>query len=158
LHSIIPSWQESSHAPAPLQMNPSSQAVPSSDPEQSPEAPQYERSVKGSMQVPLHSISPFWHESSHVPAPLQMNPSWQVTPSLAPEQSPEAPQCVRSVRGSMHFPSQFINPDWQDSSHVPAPLQINPSSQAVPAFSSSQLPEAPQYVRSVRGSMQAPPQ
>ena len=87
-----------------------------------------------------------------------MKPAAQVVPSSAPVQVPEAPQKVRSVSGSTQVPPQERRPAWQDSSQVPAPLQMKPAAQVVPSSAPVQVPAAPQKVRSVSGSMQVPPQ
>ncbi|WP_049949392.1 hypothetical protein [Sorangium cellulosum] len=152
-HATSPLWHDSSHRPAPLQISPAAHATPASLPVQSPLAPQWSRSVSGSTHVPPHATSPLWHDSSHRPAPLQISPSAHASPASLPSQSPLAPQWSRSVSGSMHVPSHATSPLWHDSSHRPAPLQISPSAHATPASLPVQSPLAPQWSRSVSGSM-----
>jgi hypothetical protein len=81
----------------------------------------------------------------------------QLAPAVPPEQAPEAPQCASSVVGSMQVPPQFTWPEGQVTAHTPL-AQISPvSEQLVPSLTPAQLPDAPQYVRSVAGSMHVAP-
>jgi hypothetical protein len=70
-------------------------------------------------------------------------------------QAPLAPQCVASVCGFTHAPSQLTKPagHWQ----LPA-VQVSPAAQAVPAVAPVQAPLAPQCVASVCGLTHDPPQ
>ena len=113
-------------------------------PEQSGAAPQYERFVCGSTQLPPQAISPEGQgEVVQVPA-LQTSPAAQVAP---PVQVAETPQCAGSFLGSMQAPAQVARFGAQVGAHIPAE-QTWPSWQAVP------IPhdDAPQYVRSRCGS------
>jgi hypothetical protein len=81
---------------------------------------------------------------THFPL-AQIWPASQVTPTvLGVAQSPEAPQCVRSVSGSMHSVPQKSCPKGQEATHLPA-VQSRPCSQLAPdVFAVAQSPEAPQ--------------
>ena len=57
-----------------------------------------------STQVPLQSVSPAWHESSHTPKPLQTSPGSQGLP--------QAPQLARLVSVSTQVPLQSVRPTW----------------------------------------------
>lgn len=58
---------------------------------QSPEAPQYPRSLVGLTQMPPQLTCEPGQDTAHTPL-LQTWPAAQTVPSLAPVQSPEAPQ------------------------------------------------------------------
>ena len=108
----------------PLQTLPDAHAAPALPPP-SPQpavAPQFVRLVVGSMHVPPQLMRPAWHESAHAP-PLQTCPAVHDVPVVPPPtpQAPVAPQCVRSVVGSMHVP-QLMSPGWHETAHAP-PLQ-----------------------------------
>jgi hypothetical protein len=152
---VSPAWQEIAQAPA-LQIWPALQGEPPLAPAQSPEAPQKSRSAIGSTHFPPQNTCPARQLGTQAPA-AQTSPDAQATPPSAPPQVPEAPQCARSVSGSVHWPLQSTSPAWQLSPHCP-PEQSCPSAQAVPADAPVQVAEAPQWFRSVPGSMQLPPQ
>jgi hypothetical protein len=132
---------ETWHRP-PEQTWPAGQTFPSLAPAQSPDAPQYVRFVSGSMQLPPHSTRLEGQESWQVPSE-HTSPAAHEVPSLAPVQSPEAPQYPRSVCGLTHVPLQLICEPGQDTAQVPAP-QTWPAGQTLPSFAPVQSPEAPQ--------------
>ncbi len=90
------------------------------------------------MHVPLHAMRPAWQLSSHTPL-LQTSPASHVSPAFAPSQSAVAPQCMRSVSGSMQPPPHASSPAGHDNAHAPS-LHTSPAPQT--------LPHAPQFVLS----------
>jgi hypothetical protein len=132
---------ETWHVPA-LQTWPATHAVPSLAPAQSVVAPQYPRSVCGSMQVPPQLIWPPGQDTWQVP-PLQTWPEMHAAPALPPAQSPDAPQWARSVCALTHVPPQLICVPGHDVAHVPL-LHTSPEAQAVPALAPTQWVVAPQ--------------
>jgi hypothetical protein len=143
--STRPAWQESWQEP-PEQTWPEAQAVP--------QVPQLALSEAASTHFPPQSMRPDWQERAQVP-PLQTSPEAQTDPDVGPEQLPEAPQKARSESGSTHLPPQSTSPAWQDNWQAP-PEQVSPSVQAWPASAPAHEPEAPQWVREVKGSVQTP--
>jgi hypothetical protein len=127
---------------------------------QLPVAPQFVALVVGSTQVPLQLISVPGHETWHELA-VQTLPLAHAVPALPPPmpQSPEAPQCVRLVVGSMQIPPQLISVPGHDTWHEPL-AQTVPAPQMAPTVPPPlpQSPEAPQLERLVDGSTQVPPQ
>jgi hypothetical protein len=125
---------------------------------QSPVAPQCARLLDGSTQVPPQLTSPAWQVNAHLPA-LHTWPAPQTLPAPPPPlpQPGVAPQKRRLVLGSTHVPVQLTNPVSQESEHSPA-LHTSPAAQAWPDVppSASQSAVAPQWSRSLAGSMHAP--
>ena len=160
-----PAWQESWQVP-PLQTWPAGQVLPALPAPLTPQpvvAPQKERLVSGSTQVPLQSTRPAWQDSWQLP-PLHRCPTGQEEPTLpepASPQAPVAPQKRRLVSGSMQVPPQLTRPDWQVSVQLP-PEQIWPAAQVAPSLlpppTLVQSPVAPQKVRLTVASTQVPPQ
>jgi hypothetical protein len=124
-------------------------------------APQWVRSVAGSTQTPPQLTWPLGHETEQVPA-LQTLPLAQLVPALPTPETPQpvvAPQCVRSVFGSTQTPPQLTCEPGHETEHEPL-LHTLPLAQTAPALPLP-LPQpavAPQWVRSVAGSTQTPPQ
>jgi hypothetical protein len=98
------------------------------------------------------------HETEQVPE-LQTLPAAQIAPALTPVTQPVvAPQWLRSVRGSTQTPPQLTWEPGHETEQVPE-LQTLPAAQIAPALSPVTQPVvAPQWLRSVRGSTQTPPQ
>jgi hypothetical protein len=124
LQLIWPPGQETWQLP-PLQTLPAAHVAPGLPPP-GPHpvvAPQFVRLVVGSMHVPPQLMRPAWQESAHAP-PLQTCPAVHDVPPDPPPtpHAPAAPQCVRSVVGSMHVPPQLMSPGWQETAQPP-PLQ-----------------------------------
>jgi hypothetical protein len=89
-HAIWPSGQLAAHLPS-VHTCPAAQVSPVLVPEQSPEAPQWARSVAGSTHLSPHSNCPFRQLAVQTPA-AHTCPEAQATPALVPAQSPVAPQ------------------------------------------------------------------
>jgi hypothetical protein len=135
---------------------PVGQAAPAAAPEQSAEAPQWVALVSGSMQPPSHFT--WLAAQTTVQAPAEQTwPEPQAAPASAPPHAPLAPQWVRLVRGSRQVPSHFTWLTGQTRAQAPA-LQTWVAPQAAPASAPLQAPLAPQWVRLVCGSTQAPSQ
>jgi hypothetical protein len=141
LQLMRPPWHESWQVP-PAQTCPGEQMAPALPPLQSELAPQWARSVSGSMQVEAQLMSPVWQVSWQLP-PTQTSPEPQAAPALTPWQSAEAPQCAPSFEGFTQVPPQLTRPVWQESWHDPL-LQTWPEVHEVPAFPPVQSPTAPQ--------------
>jgi hypothetical protein len=156
---IWPEGQETAQAPLLHNLPVSAQFSPSLAPWQLPTAPQYVWSDDGLMHAAPHAICP--PGQPHVP-PVQIAPVPTVVPQAAPAEAPlhapEAPQCVALVCGSTQTPPHEICEPGQLTWHAPATHILPVSEQSSPMLTPAQLPEAPQYVRLVLGSMQAPPQ
>jgi hypothetical protein len=148
-------WQEPL-----LQTYPFVHAAPALPPPvpQRPLAPQYERLVSGSTQVPPQSIWVPGQATAQLPF-AQTFPAGQGVPAFPVPHVPLAPQLLRLVSGLTHTPPQLISLPGHDTSHDPA-LQTFPFVQAAPALPPPlpQSPVAPQLVGLLSGSMQAPPQ
>jgi hypothetical protein len=117
------------------------------------------------MQVPLQLMSGEAQDAPHVPEE-QTVPAPQVLPGipgagLMASQSPDAPQYVGSVSGSMQRPPHFTWLLGQETMQLP-PIQTCPPLQTapelLPAVPVTQVPVAPQWVGSLLGSTHAPPQ
>jgi hypothetical protein len=131
-----------------------------------PVAPQNVGLLVGSMQVLPHLIVPDWHDTAHAPE-VHTLPAAQVVPAvpgagLTLSQSPEAPQKVRLVAGSMQVPPQLICVPAHVTAQVELTQILPLVAQFVPsvpgaALRLSQSPEAPQNVRLLVGSTHAPP-
>jgi hypothetical protein len=141
LQLTCPTAQEVEHAPA-LHTSPDAQIAPSLMPMQSPLAPQKSRLLAGWMQVPPQLICVPPQDTWQSPAE-QTWPAGQMFPSLAPVQSPEAPQKVRLVSGSTQLPAHSTRLVGQESWQVPSE-QTSPEVQAAPSLAPVQSPEAPQ--------------
>jgi hypothetical protein len=103
-----PVWQDRLHVPF-EQTWPAWQTLPECVPEQSALAPQKELLLRGSMHVPLQSMSSVWQDRLHVPFE-QIWPAWQTLPECVPEQSALAPQWELLLLGSMQAPLQLTSP------------------------------------------------
>jgi hypothetical protein len=158
-----PLGHETEQLPA-AQTWPEAQTVPPLAPWQLPEAPQLSRLVCGLTQAPPQLIWPPGQDTWHVP-PLQTLPVVHAVPALPPAlPTPHpavAPQLARLVCGSTQTPPQLTWLPGHDTWQTPLP-QTLPAPQAVPALPppsvEPQPAVAPQYVRSLLGSTQTPPQ
>jgi hypothetical protein len=150
-HCVVPPVHTSEHTP-PTHDWPPVHAFP--------QAPQLALSVLLSLHTPLQFTCVPGHETEQTPA-LQTLPLAQLVPAvpLPTPQPAVAPQCVRSVAGSTHTPPQFTCPPGHETEHTLA-LHTLPLAQVAPALPPvmPQPAVAPQWVRSVTGSTQTPPQ
>jgi hypothetical protein len=86
----------------------------------------------GQPQFPPEQIAP-------VPTEVE-----QSAPTVAPLQTPEAPQCVASVCGSTHVPPQFTCDPGHVTWQRPAVHTLPVSEQSSPSSAPVQVSEAPQ--------------
>ena len=155
-----PAWHDTEHVPV-LQTCPVEHvepALPASTPQPS-DAPQLERLVCGSTQLPPQLTRPAWQEMAQVPA-LHTCPWAQLAPALPPLGLPQpavAPQLLRLVSGSMHVVPHLMRPGAQESEQAPS-AQTSPASQVLPGepLSAPQPAVAPQYSRLVLGLTHPP--
>ena len=160
-HCTWEARQEVAQAPL-AQTSPWLQSLPALGPAQSALAPQKARSVSGLTQPPPQKSWPAGQEGAQRPA-WQISPGLQLLPALGPAQSPLAPQKERSVSGLTQvppvppLPPHSTWPARHEGAQAP-PVQTSPSGQTVPAFGAAQSARAPQWLRSVSGLTQAPPQ
>jgi hypothetical protein len=137
-------------------------ALPAPPTPQPAVAPQWIGSVVGSTHTPLQFTCEPGHDTEQVPA-LHTWPLAQLLPALPAPPTPQpavAPQWIGSVIGSTQTPLQFTCVPGHDTEHVPA-LQTCPAAQLTPPLPLPPLPQpsvAPQWMGSVVGSTQTPPQ
>jgi hypothetical protein len=141
LQLTCPTGHEVEHEPV-LHTSPAGQLVPSLAPWQLPVAPQKSRSEAGWMQLPPQLICVPPQDTWQSPAE-QTSPAGQTFPSLAPVQSPDAPQKLRLESGSTQLPTHSTRLMGQESWQAPSE-QTSPEAQAVPSLAPVQSPEAPQ--------------
>jgi hypothetical protein len=105
-----------------------------------PQSPQLSLSEPTLMQEPLQILF-----GAVQVVPGTQAPPWQV--SVAAQALPQVPQLLPSVAVLTHLPEQSVRPPTQE--HLPA-TQLNP------AAASHFVPQAPQLLLSLWGSMQEP--
>jgi hypothetical protein len=167
LHATCPAMHEIAQPPS-VHFSPLGQVCPSlTMPVQSPCAPQNWLSDVGSTQWLVgvgQMICPIGHETAQPPSRHTgvADPGVQTVPTKPPSlpQLPVAPQKLLLLFGSMHT-AMFGGPQgtWpgeQLGSHTPF-VQTYSGGHFWPCSRSWQSPEAPQWVRSVFGSMHVLP-